>query len=178
KYTRRSGSRSVGNGSPRSSRNASVTTYWCDIGMSGIRTPAIRPISAANIPPQLTTISQAISPLSVCTRRTRPSSTSMPTTRVRCAIRTPPALARFARALHSCDGSMYPSEGRYAAPTTPLRADQREQLCGLANGYLPQRQAICPRPADLATDLLQPLGTRRQFDAAALGPGHRVLAGL
>ncbi len=56
--------------------------YWCDIGITGMRTPAIRPISAAYMPPALTTTSAAMSPRSVRTPRTRPSATSMPVTRV------------------------------------------------------------------------------------------------
>ena len=45
-----------------------MTTYWCDIGTSGTRTSTIRPISAANIPPQSTTISHSMLPRSVRTR--------------------------------------------------------------------------------------------------------------
>jgi hypothetical protein len=71
----------------------SVTTYWCDIGTIGIRTPAIRPSSAANMPPQLTTISQSMSPWSVRTLVTLPPATSRPSTRVRVRIRAPPSLA-------------------------------------------------------------------------------------
>ncbi len=55
------------------SRNGCVTRYWCDIGIIGTRTPAIRPISAANIPPALTTTSASIRPLSVSTARARPA---------------------------------------------------------------------------------------------------------
>ena len=75
-----------------------MTTYWCDIGTSGMRTSSIRPISAANIPPQLTTVSQSMLPRSVCTRVTRPRSASMPVTRVCGWTCTPFCRARFARA--------------------------------------------------------------------------------
>ena len=39
---------------------ASVNRYWWAIGMTGTVTPAIRPISGANMPPALTTTSVAI----------------------------------------------------------------------------------------------------------------------
>ncbi len=80
------------------SRNGCVTRYSCAIGTIGTRTPAIRPISAANMPPALTTTSASIGPHSVWTPRTRPSSTSMPVTRVWVKIRTPPARAPSASA--------------------------------------------------------------------------------
>ena len=47
------------------SRNGWVTRYWCDIGITGMRTPARRPISAAYMPAALTTTSASIGPLSV-----------------------------------------------------------------------------------------------------------------
>ena len=75
-----------------------MTTYWCDIGTTGTRTPTIRPISAANIPPQFTTTSHAIVPWSVTTRRTRPRSCSTRSTRVCVRTWTPSARARPARA--------------------------------------------------------------------------------
>ena len=75
-----------------------MTTYWCDIGTSGSRTPTIRAISAANMPPQSTTVSQSMLPLSVCTRVTRPRSVSMAVTRVCGCTCTPFSRARFASA--------------------------------------------------------------------------------
>ena len=70
-----------------------VTTYWCDIGTIGTRTPAIRPISAAKMPPQFTTISASMSPRSVLTPVTRPSRVEMASTLVCCRMLTPPARA-------------------------------------------------------------------------------------
>ena len=67
-------------------------------GTTGTRTPARRPSSAANIPPALTTTSASIGPQVVCTPRTRPSRTSMASTRVWVKIRAPPARAPSARA--------------------------------------------------------------------------------
>ena len=58
----------------------------------------MRPISAANIPPALTTTSASIGPHSVCTPRTRPASTSMAVTRVCVKIRQPPSRAPSASA--------------------------------------------------------------------------------
>jgi hypothetical protein len=59
-----------------------VIRYSCAIGITGTFTPASRPISPANIPPALTTISVSISPLSVTTPLTRPRSTVISLTRV------------------------------------------------------------------------------------------------
>ena len=55
------------------SRNGWVTRYSCDIGTTGIRTPAIRPISAAYIPPAFTTTSHSIRPRSVATAANAPA---------------------------------------------------------------------------------------------------------
>ena len=59
-----------------------VIRYSCAIGTIGTVTPAMAPISAANMPPALTTTSVAIEPLSVSTPVTRPRSTPIPVTRV------------------------------------------------------------------------------------------------
>ena len=98
---RRSGSRSVGSGFAGSrSRNGCVTMYSCDIGTTGMRTPASRPSSAENMPPAITIASASMSPRSV---RTRPG--SMPVTRVFVKMRAPPSRAPSASANVSCDGS-------------------------------------------------------------------------
>src|SRR5918996_254913 len=116
----RSGSRSVGSGFAGSrSRNGCVTKYWCEIGSTGMRTPASRPTSAENMPAAITTTSQSMSPRSVRTRRTRPPELSIPTTRVEVKMRAPPCRARSASSNVSCEGSRYPSVGRSAAPSTP-----------------------------------------------------------
>ena len=54
----------------------------CCIGVSGIGTPAILPISGPQMPAAETTISVAIRPCGVTTARTRPFATSMPVTGV------------------------------------------------------------------------------------------------
>ena len=96
-----------------------VIKYSWAIGMSGTVTPTMRPISGANIPPALITSSVSMSPLSVITRRTRPSRTSMPVTRVSSQISAPRRRAPSMSANVSWLGSMYPSVGRNAAPRTP-----------------------------------------------------------
>ena len=75
-----------------------MTTYSCAIGTTGTRTPAIRPISAANMPAALTTISHSTSPRSVAHARTAPPRTSIPVTRVFVRIRQPPRRAPSASA--------------------------------------------------------------------------------
>ena len=51
---------------------------WWTAGVSGIAAPAIRAIRGLQTPQQTKTYSVSIGPLSVCTRLTRPFSTSMP----------------------------------------------------------------------------------------------------
>jgi hypothetical protein len=75
------------------------------MGTMGTVTPAMRPISPANMPPAFTTTSQAIGPADVCTPRTRPRSTSIPVTRVPVMTSTPRDRAPAARASVSSDGS-------------------------------------------------------------------------
>ena len=84
-----------------------------------MRTPAIRPSSAANMPAAITTASASMSPRSVRTRVTRPLSVSMSVTRVEVSIRAPPRRAPSARAKVSWEGSSQPSVGSQAAPSTP-----------------------------------------------------------
>ena len=67
--------------------------YSCDIGTTGMRTPASRPSSAENIPPAITTTSASMSPRSV---RTRPG--SIPVTLVFVKMATPPSRAPSASA--------------------------------------------------------------------------------
>ena len=88
----------VGNGCSPRSRNGWVTRYSWANGTTGIRTPASRPISAANMPPALTTTSASMSPRSVRTRCTRPRCTSIPVTRVPVKMRQPPRRAPSASA--------------------------------------------------------------------------------
>ena len=143
-----------------------------------MRTPASRPISAANIPPQLTTISHSTSPRSVRTPLTRPPSVAMPTTRVCWTMRTP-----FARAA----GRERVAQLRRVEVAVGLevrRTDdaveihEREALGDLGRRDLVQRQVVGPGPTHLPADLVQPFGRGRQLDPAGLGPADRVLAAL
>ena len=85
-------------GSGSRSRNGCVIRYSCDIGTTGMRTPASRPTSALDIPAAITAVSHSTSPRSVRTRSTRPSRTSMPVTRVEVRIVAPPRRAPSASA--------------------------------------------------------------------------------
>ena len=76
-------------------RNGWVTTYWWLIGMIGTRTPTIRAISAAYMPPASTTVSHSMSPWSVRTPVTAPPDTVQPSTRVRSCTWTPDRRAPF-----------------------------------------------------------------------------------
>ena len=77
-----------------------MTTYWCDIGTIGTRTPARRAISAANMPPQSTTTSHSTVTAAVGAHARHPARRSVviAVTRVRCAIVAPPARADAASA--------------------------------------------------------------------------------
>ena len=83
-----------------------VIKYSCANGMSGTLTPAISPISGANMPPALTTRSVVMSPASVMTPRTRPSLMSIPVTRVASQISAPRRRAPSMSANVSWLGSM------------------------------------------------------------------------
>jgi hypothetical protein len=74
--------------------------------MIGTVTPARRPMSPANMPPALTTISVSIEPLSVSTPTTRPPSSPIPVTRVFVLISAPRRRAPSASAKVSWLGSM------------------------------------------------------------------------
>ncbi len=83
-----------------------VIRYSWAIATSGTFTPAIRPMSGANMPPALTTSSVSIAPLSVTTRLTRPPNDSMAETRVPSQISAPRLRAPSTSANVSWLGSM------------------------------------------------------------------------
>ena len=58
----------------------SVTIYWCSTGMTGMSSPTIAPVRRAKLPVAVTTCSQAMSPLSVCTSHSPDGCCSMPVT--------------------------------------------------------------------------------------------------
>ncbi len=59
-----------------------TSIIWCTAGVSGIVAPAIRAMRGLQTPQAMTTISASMSPCVVRTRRTRPCSTSIPSTSV------------------------------------------------------------------------------------------------
>ena len=71
----------------------SVIKYWCSTAPAGTDTPANFATSRAQIPAALTTISHAISPLSVRTLVMRRSFVPKPVTRMPSMNFTPPFLA-------------------------------------------------------------------------------------
>ena len=152
--------------SPRG-RNGSVTRYWCDIGTIGMRTPASRPISAANIPPQLTTTSHSMSPRSVRTAAHPSAAHVDPVTRVCRGSATPPA-ARQA-------GQRVAQLGRVeVAVRLEVRRADHARRCRSAGTAPPPRparsRAAAGRrscPADLAADLLP---AARGLEASLMPP--------
>jgi len=59
-----------------------TSIIWCTAGVSGIDAPAIRASMGLQTPQAITTTSASMSPPVVRTRRTRPPSTSIPSTSV------------------------------------------------------------------------------------------------
>ena len=99
------------------------------MGTIGIRTFTNLPISAANMPPQLITISHSILPLLVSTPVTRPFSVLIPRTRVCVKVFTPRLRAPDASAYANCEGSTCPSLSMMQAPTTPSRSISGKRSC-------------------------------------------------
>ena len=89
----------------------SVTTYMCSAAWSGTLTPAISPISRAQTPPQLTTVSQAMVPCAVRTPETAPLLRSKPVTAVSSKMRAPRLRAPLASAMAVSTGLVWPSPG-------------------------------------------------------------------
>ncbi|OIQ83378.1 hypothetical protein GALL_348330 [mine drainage metagenome] len=154
------------------SMNDSVTTYWWLIGMIGMRTSTRRPISGANMPPQLTTISHSMSPLSVCTFLTRPFSVLIARTRVLVKIFTPFWRAPFARACASWEGSTCPSVGRKQAPTTPSVLISGKRSCA-SLGEISWRFRSKVR----AQPIWRRISSIRSFDDASLMLPHSFHVG-
>ena len=166
----RSGSRSVGSGFAGSrSRNGCVTMYSCDIGTTGMRTPAIRPSSAENIPPAITIVSASMSPRSVRTRARLDAGHARAREDARAAL---------ARALRERERELRRVE--VAVGREPRGAEhavgrhEREQLLRLVGRDQVERQAERLRPARLAAQLLHALLARGEPDAAALDPAARL----
>ena len=59
-----------------------MSIIWCTAGVSGIEAPAMRAMRGLQTPQATTTYSASMSPRVVRTRRTRPCSTSIPSTSV------------------------------------------------------------------------------------------------
>ena len=79
-------SRTIGNSialvAPAKWGTGPMSIIWWTAGVSGIDAPAMRARRGLQTPQAITTISASTSPRSVRTRRTRPPSTSMPSTSV------------------------------------------------------------------------------------------------
>ena len=94
----------------------------------------------------------------------------MPVTLVLVAISAPRRRAPSASANVSWLGSMYPSVGRYAAPSTPSVDIGGNSACASAGEIELERQPERLRPARLPRDLLHPLLRRRETQRPDLAP--------
>ena len=155
-----------------------MTTYWCDIGTIGTRTPASRAISAANMPPQLTTTSHSTSP-AVGAHPRAPGPRRVPI-----AEHPGPGADRDAAAAGAGGqrvaqlGRVDVAVGRQVGARRPHRRwsiSGNSSAASCAEISL-QGQPEAPRPADLAADLLQPLRAGGQPDPAALDPAGGCVA--
>ena len=95
------------------SGNGDDFAYWWASGWSGTVTPTIAPISGPQIPAAHTTMSAGISPRSVMTARTRPSSVRIPVTVWRSRNVAPPSVARRACASETRTALHRPSVGTW-----------------------------------------------------------------
>ena len=79
-------SRTIGNSialfAPAKRGTGPMSIIWWTAGVSGIEAPAMRASRGLQTPQAITTISASTSPRVVRSRRTRPCSTSMPSTSV------------------------------------------------------------------------------------------------
>ena len=121
KYRSRSWARTIGWRSSRSGGIANAATpgsgvvvvYWWASGWSGTVIPTIAPINGPQMPAAQTTMSASISPWSVTTARTRPSSVRIPVTVWLARNRAPPSVARRACASETRTALARPSVGTW-----------------------------------------------------------------
>jgi hypothetical protein len=108
-------SRTIGNSIiPLASANRGagpMSIIWWTIGVSGIEAPAILAIRGLHAPQAMTTSSVSMSPRLVRTRRTRPSSTSIPSTSVLADTVSPASWARSRMIVPARSESTTPAPG-------------------------------------------------------------------
>ena len=141
---------------------------WCTAGVSGIAAPAIRAIRGLQTPQQTKTYSVSIVPLSVCTRRTRPFSTSIPITSVLGGDRQrAEGLRRLAHQRAGSDRVDDADAGRVEAAEQDLLVDVRHELLHLRRRQQLRRLAPRDRRGEAPVQLLQALLAPRHLDPAA-----------
>ncbi len=90
---------------------------WCTAGVSGIEAPAIAAIRGLHTPHAMTTVSASMSPRSVRTRLTRPSTVSMPVTSTPEATVSAPMSCAFLRiSVPASSESTTPTPGQNTPP--------------------------------------------------------------
>ena len=98
-----------------------TSIIWCTAGVSGIDAPAIRASFGLQTPQAMTTTSASMSPPVVRTRRTRPCSTSIPSTSVLAIVVSAPAsCARSRMSVPARSESTTPTVGVEKPPTRML----------------------------------------------------------
>ena len=136
-----------------------MSIIWWTAGVSGIDAPAIRAIRGLQTPQAMTTTSVSMSPWSVRTPRTWPSSTSMPVTSTLAATVSAPSSCAFWRmSVPAWSESTMPTPGRVEAAEDDRLVDERDHLLDLGRGQ--QARALdAPRRrrGHAALELLHPL---------------------
>ena len=125
-----------------------MSIIWWTAGVSGISAPAIRAIAGLQTPQATTTISVSMSPRVVRTRRTRPRSTSMPSTSVLAEIvSAPAATARSRMIVPARSESTTPTPGEEKPPSR-IVSSMNGTSCLISAGVTIETRSIPQACAD------------------------------
>jgi hypothetical protein len=125
-----------------------TSIIWCTAGVSGIEAPAIRASLGLQTPQAMMTISASMSPRVVRTRRTRPCSTSMPSTSVLAmAVSAPAPCARSRMSVPARSESTTPTVGVENPPTRML-SSMNGTICLISAGVTSEEPSTPHETAD------------------------------
>ena len=125
-----------------------MSIIWCTAGVSGIEAPAMRAIAGLQTPQAITTTPASMSPRVVRTRRTRPRSTSMPSTSVLAAICSAPAsTARSRMIVPARSESTTPTPGEWNPPTR-IDSSMNGTSCLISAGVISETSSMPHACAD------------------------------
>ena len=151
-----------------SSGSGVVLAYRWASGWSGMVSPTIAPTVGPQMPAAQTTTSAGISPWSVTTPRTRPSSVRMPVTRCSPRKRAPPSVARRAWASLDADGLGQPVGRDEVAAQHHVAIEQRPRGDRLVRVEQAAFDAPRGRPVVAPVKVDQALRGQRDLEATDL----------